>query len=132
MTVVSIMQSFDDPFGDSPFKSFTSTDTDSTPQQNFGASFQPPPPSFTSEISHLDIAHNFGFGDSFSAVANPDPAFQNVQPPSNSPGFPQEQFATSQSGIDILASILAPSGRRLRVLDQVYLIGLNVESTLSS
>ena len=103
-------QSFDDPFGDSPFKAFTSTDTDSTPQQNFGASFQPPPPAFTSEVSHPDTAHNFGFGDSFSAVANPDPASQNVQPPSNSPGFPQEQFATSQSGIDILAGILPPSG----------------------
>ncbi|XP_010517871.1 PREDICTED: clathrin interactor EPSIN 2 isoform X2 [Camelina sativa] len=88
-------QSFDDPFGDSPFKAFTSTDADSTPQQNFGAP---------------DTAHNFGFGDSFSAVANPDPASQNVQPPSNSPGFPQEQFATSQSDIDILAGILPPSG----------------------
>ncbi|XP_024010886.1 clathrin interactor EPSIN 2 isoform X2 [Eutrema salsugineum] len=103
-------QPFDDPFGDSPFKAFTSTETDSTPQQSFGAPFQPPPPAFSSEMSHPDTAHNFGFGDSFSTVTNPDPASQSVQPPSNSPGFPQEQFATSQSDIDILAGILPPSG----------------------
>lgn len=105
MTIIWIVQSFDDPFGDSPFKAFTSNDTDSTPQQNFGAPFQPTPPAFCSEVSHPDTAHNFGFGDSFSAVAKPDPASQNVQP-----GFPQEQFATSQSDIDILAGILPPSG----------------------
>ncbi|XP_018439786.2 clathrin interactor EPSIN 2 [Raphanus sativus] len=103
-------QPFDDPFGESPFKAFTSTDTDSNPQQSFGAPFQPTPPAFTSEASHTDTtAHNFGFEDSFTA-ANPEPAGQNVQSPSNSPGFPQEQFATSHSDIDILAGILPPSG----------------------
>ncbi|CAN6994718.1 unnamed protein product [Brassica rapa subsp. trilocularis] len=101
-------QPFDDPFGESPFKAFTSTDTDSNPQQSFGTPFQSTPPAFTSEASHTDTAaHNFGFEDSFSAVANPEPAVQNVQPPSNSPSFPQEQFT---SDIDILAGILPPSG----------------------
>ncbi|CAH8356907.1 unnamed protein product [Eruca vesicaria subsp. sativa] len=101
-------QSFDDPFGESPFRAFTSTDADSNPQQSFGAPFQPTPPAFTSEASHTDTtAHNFGFEDSFSAAANPEPA-QNVQPPSNSP--PQDQFTTSHSDIDILAGILPPSG----------------------
>ncbi|CAN6830751.1 unnamed protein product [Brassica oleracea] len=101
-------QPFDDPFGESPFKAFTSTDTDSNPQQSFGAPFQPTPPAFTSEASHTNTAaHNFGFEDSFSAVANPETAAQNVQSPSNSPGFPQEQFT---SDIDILAGILPPSG----------------------
>ncbi|XP_009142917.1 clathrin interactor EPSIN 2 [Brassica rapa] len=104
----STSQPFDDPFGESPFKAFTSTDTDSNPQQSFGAPFQPTPPAFTSEASHTDTAaHNFGFEDSFSAVANPETAAQNVQPPSNSPSFPQEQFT---SDIDILAGILPPSG----------------------
>uniref|UniRef100_M4F9G7 UBX domain-containing protein n=1 Tax=Brassica campestris TaxID=3711 RepID=M4F9G7_BRACM len=103
-------QTFDDPFGDSPFKAFTSTDTDSNPQQSFGAPFQATPPAFTSEASHTDSAQNFGFGDSFSAVANPEPAVQNVQPPSNPQDFPQDQFDTSQSDIDILAGILPPSG----------------------
>ncbi|CDY23343.1 BnaC04g48710D [Brassica napus] len=100
---------FDDPFGESPFKAFTSTDSDSNPQQSFGAPFQPTPPAFTSEASHTDSAQNFGFGDSFSAVANPEPAVQNVQPPSNPQDFPQDQFDTSQSDIDILAGILPPS-----------------------
>uniref|UniRef100_A0A1J3GHY0 Clathrin interactor EPSIN 2 n=1 Tax=Noccaea caerulescens TaxID=107243 RepID=A0A1J3GHY0_NOCCA len=103
-------QAFDDPFGDSPFKAFTSTDADSNQQQSFGAPFQPTPPAFTSEVSHPETAHNFGFGDSFSASANPEPPVQNVQPPSNSLSFPQEQFATSQSDIDILAGILPQSG----------------------
>ncbi|KAF8087100.1 hypothetical protein N665_0600s0046 [Sinapis alba] len=102
-------QQFDDPFGDSPFKAFTSTDTDSNPQQSFGASFQATPPAFNSEASHPDTAHNFGFGDSFSA-GNPEPAVQNVQPPSNPPDFSQDQYDTSQSDIDILAGILPPSG----------------------
>ncbi|CDY23342.1 BnaC04g48700D [Brassica napus] len=87
-------QTSDDPFGDSPFKAFTSTDTDSNPQQSFGAPFQATPPAFTSEASHHDTAQSFGFGDSFSAVANP--AVQNVQPPSNPQDFPQDQFDTSQ------------------------------------
>ncbi|KAL0739920.1 hypothetical protein Bca4012_081433 [Brassica carinata] len=102
-------QPFDDPFGDSPFKAFTSTDTDSNPHQSFGASFQATPPAFNSEASQPDTSHNFGFGDSFSA-ANAEPAVQNVQPPSNPPDFPQDQFDTSQSDIDILAGILPPSG----------------------
>ncbi|CAN7138232.1 unnamed protein product [Brassica rapa subsp. narinosa] len=103
-------QTFDDPFGDSPFKAFTSADTDSNPQQSFGAPFQATPPAFTTEATHTDSAQNFGFGDSFSAVANPEPAVQNVQPPSNPQDFPQDQFDTSQSDIDILAGILPPSG----------------------
>ncbi|CAN8318196.1 unnamed protein product [Cochlearia groenlandica] len=103
-------QSFDDPFGDSPFKAFTSTDADSNPQQKFGAPFQPTPPPFSSEVSHPDTAHNFGFEDSFSTVDHPDVAAQDVQPSSNSPGFPQDQFATPESDFDILAGILPPSG----------------------
>ncbi|CAH8306047.1 unnamed protein product [Eruca vesicaria subsp. sativa] len=109
-------QPFDDPFGESPFKAFTSTDSDSNQQQNFGAPSQPTPPAFTSEVSHPDT--NFGFGDSFSAVANPEPGVQNVQSPSHSPGFPQEQFDTSESDFDILAGILPPSGPQVSVPQQ--------------
>ncbi|KAF8093964.1 hypothetical protein N665_0373s0021 [Sinapis alba] len=111
-------QTFDDPFGESPFKAFTSTDSDSNPQQSFGAPFQPTPPAFTSEVSHSETAHNFGFGDSFSAVANPEPGVQNEQPPSNSPSFPQEQFDTSEGDFDILAGILPPSGPQVSVPQQ--------------
>ncbi|KAJ0262543.1 ENTH domain-containing protein [Hirschfeldia incana] len=111
-------QPFDDPFGESPFKAFTSTDSDANPQQSFGAPFQPTPPAFTSEVSHPDTANNFGFEDSFSAVAYPEPGVQNVQPPSNSPGFPQEQFDTSDNDFDILAGILPPSGPQVSLPQQ--------------
>ncbi|KAF3543936.1 hypothetical protein DY000_02002378 [Brassica cretica] len=111
-------QTFDDPFGESPFKAFTSTDSDSNPQQSFGAPFQPTPPAFTSEVTHPDTARNFGFGDSFSTVANPEPGVQNMQPPSNSPGFLQEQFDTSDNDFDILAGILPPSGPQVSVPQQ--------------
>ncbi|CAN8286698.1 unnamed protein product [Cochlearia groenlandica] len=111
-------QTFEDPFGDSPFKAFTSTDTDSNPHQSFGAPLQPTPPAFTSEVSHPDTAHNFGFEDSFSTVVNPEPAVQNVQPSSNTPGFSQDQFDTSQSDFDILAGILPPSGPPVSLPEQ--------------
>ncbi|KAG2332227.1 hypothetical protein Bca52824_003407 [Brassica carinata] len=112
-TSQSSTQPFDDPFGETPFKAFTSTDSDSNPQQSVGAPIQPTPPSFTSEVSHPDNAHNFGFGDSFSAVANPEPGVQNVQPPSNSPGFPQEHSTPQQSGASIPTSQFPPSGNNM-------------------
>ncbi|XP_010557440.1 PREDICTED: clathrin interactor EPSIN 2-like isoform X2 [Tarenaya hassleriana] len=112
---LSSSQPFDDPFGDSPFKAIPSADTDPTPQQCFANPFQPTPPNHTTEISHLaapksDTTDNFGFGDSFSAVANPNPGVSNMQPPSSSQAFSQEELTTSESELDILAGILPPSG----------------------
>lgn len=99
------LQSFDDPFGDSPFKAITSADTDPSQHQSFGAPFQPTPPT-----SNPDNGHSFGFGEAFTAVPNHEPGVQNMQAPPNSSVLPQEQFDTSQSEIDILAGILPPSG----------------------
>ncbi|CAH2063561.1 unnamed protein product [Thlaspi arvense] len=101
-TSQSSTQPFDDPFGDSPFKAITSVDTDPSQHQTFGVPFQPTPPA-----PDLDNGDNFGFGESFSAVPNPEPGFQA---PSDSSVFPQEEFNTAQDEIDILAGILPPSG----------------------
>lgn len=66
-------------------------DTDSQPEQSFGPPFQPTQPAFTSQVSH---PNNFGSEDSF-------PAVQNVQP--------QEQFTSSQSGLDTLVPSITTS-----------------------
>ncbi|XP_019082927.1 PREDICTED: clathrin interactor EPSIN 3-like isoform X2 [Camelina sativa] len=102
-TSQSSPQSFDDPFGESPFKAITSADIDPSQHQNFGAPFQPTPPT-----SNPDNGHSFGFGEAFTAVPNHEPGVQNMQAPPNSSVLPQEQFDTSES--DILAGILPPSG----------------------
>ncbi|XP_010524129.1 PREDICTED: clathrin interactor EPSIN 2-like isoform X2 [Tarenaya hassleriana] len=109
-------QAFDDPFGgDSPFKAIPSGDTVLSQQQSFAAPFQSMQPTQTTEVSHLaalkpDNTDNFGFGDSFSAVANPNSGVPNMPPPSNSQAFPQEQLTTSGNELDILAGILPLSG----------------------
>jgi epsin len=104
-TSQSSTQPFDDPFGDSPFKAITSADTETSQHQSFGVPFQPTPPT-----SNPNNEHNFGFGEAFSAVTDSEPGVQNMQAPPNLSVFPQEQFDTSQSEIDILAGILPPSG----------------------
>ncbi|KAG7629062.1 ENTH domain [Arabidopsis thaliana x Arabidopsis arenosa] len=104
-TSQSSTQPFDDPFGDSPFKAITSADTEPSQHQSFGVPFQPTPPT-----SNPNNEHNFGFGEAFSAVTDSEPGVQNMQAPPNLSVFPQEQFDTSQSEIDILAGILPPSG----------------------
>ncbi|PQP92432.1 clathrin interactor EPSIN 2 isoform X2 [Prunus yedoensis var. nudiflora] len=81
------MQSFDDPFGDSPFRALPSSETvqpqpqTSTPTDSF-------PPTMNQG------AANFPFGDSFSAVTYSAPGVSSVQtPPTNSQFLPQEQSA---------------------------------------
>lgn len=97
------MQSFDDPFGDSPFRALPSSETvqpqpqTSTPTDSF-------PPTMNQG------AANFPFGDSFSAVTYSAPGVSSVQtPPTNSQFLPQEQSA--EHNTDILADILPPPGR---------------------
>lgn len=95
-------QSFDDPFGDSPFRALPSSETvqpqpqTSTPTDSF-------PPTMNQS------AANFPFGDSFSAVTYSAPGVSSVQtPPTNSQFLPQEQSA--EHNTDILADILPPPG----------------------
>lgn len=107
------MQSFEDPFGDTPFKAIPSTATDPTQQQKAMAPFQATADHVENTqlpASKVDTNDNFGFGDSFSAITYPAPSISNVQPPSvNSQFLPQELSTPPLQETDILADILPPS-----------------------
>ncbi|XP_050232832.1 clathrin interactor EPSIN 2-like [Mercurialis annua] len=106
-------QSFEDPFGDSPFKAIPSAnDTMSAQTQTStsGAVFQPTL-SQSAEIPST-VPNDFGFGNTLSGLTYSTP---NVQPtPTNSQFMPQE-LSTSHDETDILADILPPTGPSLAV-----------------
>ncbi|KAK3204771.1 hypothetical protein Dsin_018817 [Dipteronia sinensis] len=95
----AVNQSFEDPFGDSPFKAFPSTDTASAEPQT---SASPAP-------FHPTLNQNADFGDSLYGITYSAQSPSNVQPSSNSQFLPQD-LSTSQQETDILADILPPSG----------------------
>lgn len=99
------MQSFNDPFGDSPFKAVPSTET-VQPQPQMSTSTDSFP--LTTNQS-ADTGSNFPFGDSFSAVTYSAPGDSSVQTPANSQFLPQDP-STEHQNTDILADILPPSG----------------------
>lgn len=89
------MQSFEDPFGESPFKALPSTEAaQSQPQTSTSADSFPP----TTNQS-ADTVSNFPFGDSFSAL---------TYSPANSQ-FSTQDLSTEHQNTDILADILPPS-----------------------
>ncbi|XP_019430829.1 PREDICTED: clathrin interactor EPSIN 2 isoform X1 [Lupinus angustifolius] len=92
-------QSFEDPFGDSPFKAVPSAETAPSQPQAY-QSFEP------SQSS----AHNanFGFGDSFSVVYSASGA-GDTQPFSTNSQFLSQDLSSSQQETDILADILPPA-----------------------
>ncbi|KAL9247105.1 hypothetical protein vseg_020570 [Gypsophila vaccaria] len=98
-------QSFDDPFGDSPFKAFP-TDEPAQPQ-NFASttSFQPAVP--TSQHPQSG-ASNSDFGHAFPGLTYNPSGASDVQ------NSPNQQFSTQDSQLqqenDLLAGILPPSG----------------------
>ncbi|KNA10833.1 hypothetical protein SOVF_140740 [Spinacia oleracea] len=97
-----VNQSFEDPFGDSPFKAFPSDEAPTQPQ-NF-ASPSPFQPDVNPSEHSYPTAPNVGFADGFSGLTfNP-----NVQTPSSLQYLPQEP--QSMHDDDILAGILPPSG----------------------
>lgn len=91
-------QSFEDPFGDSPFKADTSVET--APSQHHAPQTTEPSQSdgFNADMS------NFGFGDSFSIVPYSASAPSDTQPFSAN-----SQFLSQDSETDILADILPPA-----------------------
>jgi epsin len=98
-----LMQAFEDPFGDNPFKA-TPTDNFSAQQPTASAAPFQPTMNQNAEMPHAAAPPN---GDAFSDMTYSAP---NVQPPStNSHFFPQE-MSSSHPETDILADILPSSG----------------------
>lgn len=110
-----VNQSFEDPFGDSPFKAIPSTDGVPTQQQTSASthSFQPTvnqsaePPQLGAPVA--DTFSNFEFGDTFGGLTYSGPSASTMLPLTNSQYLPQD-LSTPQQNTDILADILPPSG----------------------
>lgn len=104
--VIFVMQSFDDPFGDTPFKAIPTTDAAPTQAQSSAPQdlFHPTvnQNAELSQTSKVDTVPDFGdslYSISYSAQNNS----------LNSQFLPQE-LSTSEQETDILADILPPSG----------------------
>ncbi|KAL2571248.1 hypothetical protein AAZV13_18G240400 [Glycine max] len=97
-------QSFEDPFGDSPFKAFTSTETAPSQPQTY----QSIEPSQSNGLN-AETNSNYGFGDSFSVVPYSAPVSSDAQPFSANSQFPSQDMSSSQPETDILADILPPA-----------------------
>ncbi|KAK7272859.1 hypothetical protein RIF29_13899 [Crotalaria pallida] len=93
-------QSFEDPFGDSPFKAVPSAET--APSQ---------PPTYQNLEPSQSSGHNadFGFGDSFSVVPYSASGAGDTQPFSTNSQFPSQDLSSTLQETDILADILPPA-----------------------
>ncbi|XP_021741967.1 clathrin interactor EPSIN 2-like isoform X2 [Chenopodium quinoa] len=104
-------QSFEDPFGDSPFKAIPS-DEAPTKFQSFAFPLPFQPAVDPSEHSHPAAQKvetpNPEFADTFSGLTINPPPVTNVQTPPNQQYLPQEPQSMHDN--DILAGILPPSG----------------------
>ncbi|KAL8171434.1 hypothetical protein V2J09_023238 [Rumex salicifolius] len=103
-------QSFEDPFGDSPFKALSSSDDVTTQAQNFASV-----PSFQSSVNSLEqtqqfsqMNNNFEAQETFSSLNFGTPDASGFQLPPNAQPVQQETFSLQND--DILAGILPPSG----------------------
>ncbi|XP_019428520.1 PREDICTED: clathrin interactor EPSIN 3-like isoform X1 [Lupinus angustifolius] len=97
-------QSFEDPFGDTPFKAIPSTETaPSQPQTHH--SLEPS----QSSGPNVEAISNFGFGDSFSVVPFSTSGASDTQSFSTNTQFVSQDFSTPPQETDILADILPPA-----------------------
>ena len=117
------MQSFEDPFGDSPFRALPSAESvpaqpqDSASTTSFQTMNQTSGPPFP-VTQGVDTGSNFDFGDTFPGITYTPSGVSTAQPPSASPQFsPQEQWIPQQNN-DILADILPPSGSSAPAISQ--------------
>ncbi|EPS68371.1 hypothetical protein M569_06401, partial [Genlisea aurea] len=92
-------QSFDDPFGDGPFKAFPTVDSSAPAQQHTSAS----PPPFDTTSSHVQDAAP-------SYVAAPEFGSTFYDSSTSTTQFAQKELLpTPNNEIDILADILPPT-----------------------
>ncbi|TKY64749.1 Clathrin interactor EPSIN 3 [Spatholobus suberectus] len=97
-------QPFEDPFGESPFKAFTSTETAPSHPQTY-QSIEPS----QSNGHNAETTSNFGFGDSISVVPYYAPVASDTQPFSTNSQFLSPDLSSPQQETDILADILPPA-----------------------
>ncbi|XP_073280294.1 clathrin interactor EPSIN 3-like [Primulina huaijiensis] len=101
-------QSFDDPFGDGPFKAISSTYGVPAQEQLSAPSINPhSSKSFDGHQPAQMAGTEFGSSDDESSYIPSVPS--GVQPPSTNPQFAQQNSSTFSQDIDILADILPPS-----------------------
>ncbi|OIW06859.1 hypothetical protein TanjilG_18241 [Lupinus angustifolius] len=94
-------KSFEDPFGDTPFKASPSAETaPSQPQTH--QSLEPS----QSSGPNVEAVSNFGFGESFSIVPYSTSGANGTQPFSTNSVFLPQDFSTPPQETDILADIL--------------------------
>ncbi|KAF6161736.1 hypothetical protein GIB67_009105 [Kingdonia uniflora] len=108
-------QPAENPFGDSPFKAFPTTDIAPAQQQpNFASSgnFQPFTVSQSSEPAapKMDTLSSFDFGDTFAGITYTPSNYDNVQGPSTSPQFLSAEPQVDYQNTDVLANIFPQSG----------------------
>ncbi|KAK4750358.1 hypothetical protein SAY87_027807 [Trapa incisa] len=103
-----VCQPFDsNPFGDAPFKALPPNDNNGLPQPSADALGPSLPPSTSQNPGihrQADSVPDFGFGDSFTTLS---------YTPSNSSQHVFHEIANPDDDVDILASILPPSGPSL-------------------
>ncbi|KAL3507146.1 hypothetical protein ACH5RR_032528 [Cinchona calisaya] len=98
-------QTFDDPFGDGPFKAIASTDDLPAQPQCIASTFattanpNPEPPQLVEQKA--DPTNNFG--DSYPVASSVHPSAANMQ-------YSPKELSTPNQDIDILADILPPTG----------------------
>lgn len=97
-------QSFEDPFGDSPFRADTFAETAPSQPQTY----QNIEPSQSNDFNAETIS-NFGFGDSFSLVPYTTSAASDAHPFSTNSQFMSQDLSSQQQETDILADILPPA-----------------------
>ncbi|XP_057732180.1 clathrin interactor EPSIN 3 [Arachis stenosperma] len=90
-------QSFEDPFGDSPFKAISSETTPSQPETNQRV-----------EPSQSSVS-DFGFGDSFSAALHSTSDASDTHSSATNSQLISQGFSAPQQQNDILADILPPA-----------------------
>lgn len=104
------MQSFEDPFGETPFKAIPSAEDFQAPPQASTSSdyFHNSEPSHASDVK-ADTGTGFDFGDPLSGLTYSTSNMSTVSSPSMNFQFSPQELPANQN-TDVLADILPPSG----------------------
>lgn len=106
------MQSFENPFGETPFKAIPSTDGfQAPPQVSTSSDLVQPTQSQNPEPTHAGaMSTNFDFGDSLSGITYSTSSVSGVATPANNFQLSSQDLPATNLNADILADILPPTG----------------------